>query len=216
MLNDRPLLKFFLTFIIIYSGFLATDRIGFIKDVHHSIYQTFGEWVYNTWHPDIKADISTDVESIGADPKNDYVLTAYLKKEVKSIKYHNITNPSAPKQLKPTAYMAFKARMSHAIATFFLLSLILATPNSWKRKLIGSIVAIYILYILVAMKLTFLLSMADGSKTSNDGLWYLLSGVVGNNESFQELYYLLIVTIWILVSVSKESIDKLIGKPSTS
>ena len=213
MLNDRPLIKFALTFILIYSLFLASNKIDVVKDLHHSVFETFGEWVYNTWHPEIKADISTDVESIGADPKNDYILTAYLKSEAKAIKQQNIRRPNNPQQLKPVAYMAFKARMSHAIATFFLLSLILATPNSWKRKLIGCIVAIYILYILVSMKLTFLMSMADGSKTADDGFWYLCSSVVGNNESFQELYYILIVTIWIMVSVSKKSIGKLIGNP---
>ncbi|MEE9373608.1 MAG: hypothetical protein V3V00_11205 [Saprospiraceae bacterium] len=196
---------------ILYGGFLFTNTIEPVKKLHHSIYTILGEWVYNTWHPEIKADISTDVASIGADPNNDYILIAYKKTEVKSVNLNNKRNPQSPKQLKPIAYMSFKARMSHSIATFFLLSLIFATPNSWQRKLIGSIVAIYILYILVAMKLTFLMSMADGSKTSDDGLWYFFSNFIGNNESYQELYYILLLTIWLLVSISKQTVSKIIG-----
>ena len=210
-LKNRPLLKFILSFFLAYALLLASNEIKPIQKAHHAFFASFGQWVYNTWHPEIKADISTDLASIGADPKNDYVLTAYSKEEVASISQHNRVNPLNPKQQQPTAYMAFKARMSHSIATFFLLALIWATPNNWKRKVIGSFIALYILYILVAMKLTFLMSMADGSKTPEDGIWYFLSNIIGNNQSYQELYYILLLSIWILVSLSTESINKLVG-----
>ena len=207
--TNKPLIRFFLLFVLFYSAFLATDRVQFIKDAHHSFYTGFGAWVYNTWHPDVRVDISTDVASSGANPDNDYFLTAYDKKETQAIRNHNRQNPRDPKQLKPIAYMSFKARMSHSLATFFLLALIFATPNSLIRKFIGGIIAVYILYILVAMKLTFLMSMADGSKSSDDGIWYFFSGIIGNNESYLELYYILIITIWVLVAISKESIQEL-------
>lgn len=209
MLNNKPIIKFVLLFSVIYGAFLLTNEVGFIRNGHKSFFASFGEWVYNSWHPSLRADIGTDLTTIGADPSNDYILTAYNKQAYRTVRVHNAQNPMEPKQYEPVAYMAFKARMSHAIATFFLLGLILATPNKWKKKLIGSIVAIYILYILVAMKLTFLLEMADGSKTAKDGTWYFLSSIVGNNDSYQELYYILILTIWILVSLSKDSIQAL-------
>ncbi len=193
---------------------LISNEITVVKNMHHGFYETFGEWVYNSWHPEVKAEITTDVESMGADPNNDYVLTAYDKKDVKAIQQYNRINPRTPKQFKPIAYIAFKARMSHSIATFFLLALIFATPNDWKRKVLGGIAAVYILYILIAMKLTFLMSMADGHKTSDDGVWFVLSGILGNNESCQELYYILLLTIWILVSISKTSISKIVGVDS--
>lgn len=211
MFTNKPLLQFVIIFLASYAGLLALNEVEVVRKMHHGFYASFGEWVYNTWHPEIKADISTDVSSIGADSKNDFVLTAYSKEDLRAIRQHNRVNPGNLRQQQPVAYMAFKARMSHTIATFFLLSLIWATPNNWKRKLIGSLVAIYILYILVAMKLTFLMSMADGSKTSDDGLWYFLSGIIGNNESYQELYYILLLSIWMLVSISQTSIDQLIG-----
>jgi len=164
----------------------------------------------------VKVDITTEVEKNGGNPTNDYFLTAYDKDRVAQIKSYNRQNPGNPQQLKPIAYMSFKARMNHAIATFFLLSLIIATPNSWKRKVIGSIIAIYILYILVSMKITFLMNMngANADKSSSDGLWYAASGVIGNNELYLELYYILIISIWLLVSISKESINKLTGLTS--
>lgn len=214
MLKNRPFLKFIVIFLATYAGFLAANEVEVFRKLHHGFYETFGEWVYNTWHPEVKADISTDVASIGADPENDFILTAYSKDDVASVKQHNRINPRNPRQLKPIAYMAFRARMSHTIATFFLLALIIATPNTWKRKVIGSIIALYLLYILVAMKLTFLLSMAGGSKTSEDGLWYFLSGIVGNNETHQELFYILLLAIWILVSISSTSISKIVGNTS--
>jgi len=209
LLTNRPILRFFLLFIVLYSALLVTDRYQPIKDAHHAFYSSFGAWVYNTWHPEVRVDISTDVESSGANPNNDYFLTAYDKAKTQKIRNFNRQNPRNPQQLKPIAYMAFKARMSHALATFFLLALIFATPNTWIRRVIGAVIAVYILYILVAMKLTFLMSMADGSKTSSDGIWYFFSGIIGNNESYLELYYILIISIWVLVAISKTSIERL-------
>jgi len=208
-LENRPFIKFVLLFSIIYSGFLLLNEISAVKKLHHGFFASVGEWVYNSWHPDIRADISTDVVGMGASASNDYVLSAFDKIEYRQTKLHNSSNPTSQKQFQPIAFMAFKSRMSHAIATFFLLSLVLATPNKWKRKLIGAFIAIYILYILVAMKLTFLLQMADGSKTGDDGTWYFFSSIIGNNESYQELYYILLLGIWMLVSISKDSISKL-------
>ena len=209
MLKNRPILKFAASFVLFYSGFLILNEVPEIRKAHNELFASMGEWVYNSWHPNLKADISTDVEAIGADVSNDFVLTAYDKKAYKSVRTHNARNPSGKKQFKPVAYMAFKARMSHSVAAFFLLSLILASPNSWKRKLIGCIIGLYLLYILVAMKLTFLLEMADESRTVDDGLWYILSNTIGNNEAYQELYYILILTIWMIVALSKESISTL-------
>jgi hypothetical protein len=211
MLKNRPIFRFVLLFVSFYLGFIALDQVEFISRMHKGLYASMGEWVYNSWHPDTRAEIGTDVMAKGADPSNDFVLTAYDKKEYRATRLNNARNPMNPQEFKPKAYMAFKSRMSNAIATYFLLALILATPNKWYRKIISSVLGLYLLYILVAMKLTFLLEMADDSKTSQDGWWYFLSGIIGNNESYQELFYILIITIWIFVSISKESIDSLLS-----
>ena len=207
MLKDRPIIRFVLLFTSIYVGFLLVNETSFFRKAHYEFYASFGGWVYNSWHPRLHVDIDTDVTSKGADPSNDYLLTACDKREYKSVIVHNARNPMNPKGFQPVSLMSFKARMSHSIATFFLLSLVFATPNKWLRKMIGAILGLYLLYIIVAMKLTFLLEMADGSKTKSDGTWYLFSNIVGNNKTYQELSFIFTLAIWILVSISKESMQ---------
>ena len=210
----NPFTRFVAFFSATYVLLILLHQIGFIQSAHHTFFTKAGSWVYNTWHPNLKINMNTDVKEMGANEINDYVLTAYDKSEAKAIRLHNAQYPNQPRELKAKSYMAFQARMSHLVATFFLLSLIVATPNTLKRKIIGSLIGLYLLYILVAMKLTFLLEMSDGRKTMGDGIWYSLSGIIGNNESYQELFFILVIAIWILVSLSKKSIDTLTTKES--
>lgn len=209
MIENRPLVRFALLFLVTYLGLLLLNELAPIKKVHHEFFASVGEWVYNGWHPEIRAIIDTDVEAKGANTASDYVLTAFNKRKYKAVQIHNTLHPMERKEFSSMAMMAFNARMSHVIGSFFLISLIVATPNSWRRKLIGILLVLYLYYIIVSMKLTFILEMEDGSRTQSDGLWYSLSGILGNNQTYQELMYILILFMWILVSISKTSINAL-------
>ena len=146
MIENRPLVRFVVLFLGTYLGLLLLNEWGPLKKAHHEFYASVGEWVYNGWHPEIKAIIDTDVEAKGANPSSDYILSAYDKRQYKAVQIHNTLHPMEQKEFSTLAMMAFNARMSHVIGSFFLISLIVATPNKWSRKLIGILLGLYLYY----------------------------------------------------------------------
>lgn len=205
MLNVDKIIRFFALFLGFYFLLILFHTVPSIESAHNKFFATFEEIVFNTFHPRSHVDFSTDVESEGIQ-NMDVVLKIYDTATYKSFKSKNRGNTTG---LKPRQLMAFPANQSYRLPTIFLLALLFATPMSWKRKLVSTIVAMFLLYVLLAMKVTYLMDFEDGKNTSGGSLWHFLSGIVGTNKSYDELFYLFVLNIWAIVSFSKEGVKNL-------
>ena len=144
---------------------------------------------FNIFHPTIR----TDFKSYEGDAEQfDFSIYIYSAQEYKlagnknAVQPHVISNQNA----RITAFGPF----------IMFIALIIASPITWKRKLLSLAIGGLLVYILLSMKYTALFDANMDTLKPSSSIWVSLSNLFSQAFRTHEFLTLMIVPIWALSS----------------
>ena len=160
--------------------------------------------IFNSLNPNIRLTLSTDIDDHYAEGGN-VVLRGY--NQALYAKYITLKRKglySANQAIKPIRVLIFESAFIWDVSLFFLWALILATPKmTYKKKSLHLLLGTFLLMIFTSMKFTYLVELSQGAAATS--LWQTMSYYIGNNESYQEVFFILTLAVWLLIAVSKNT-----------
>ncbi len=189
MKNMPNIFKFLLIFLV---GYLTLSSLSYVKSARSvgvPIYNAFQQMTLNMFHPTVRTDFKSYE---GPAEEFDYSIYIYSAQEYKmaankrAVKPHVISNQNA----RVTAFGPF----------IMLIALIIASPISWKRKLLSLAIGSLLVFILLSMKYTALFDANMDTLKPSSSIWLSISNLFSEAFRTHEFLTLMIVPIWALSS----------------
>lgn len=191
MKNMPNIFKFLVLFFVCYILLMILPSINPVRKGAVSVYNTFQQATFNTFHPTAKTDFRP---FDGAPGEYDYSVYIFTKNT-----WRSSPNKSA---LRPSFILNQNARLTAFGPFIMLIALILASPITWKRKLISLAIGCLLIFILLAMKYTAMIDQnAAALRPQGFSAWVSLSRLFNNAFRTQEFLALLIIPIWAISSL---------------
>lgn len=193
MKNWPNIFKFLGVFMMVYLTLSAATYIKPIRGVVVPVYNGFQQAVFNMAHPVIRTDYRSYE---GQSELYDFSIDLYSKQEYKRSQNKRLVN----------AYITtnYEARLIALGPFIMLISLVLASPITWKRKLLAFGVGSFIILLLLAMKFT---AIFDANLDSSlaflkdpDSGWIGISKFLNDAFRTNEFLALIIIPIWAISS----------------
>ena len=165
-----------------------------VRKVAVTFYNTFQQATFNTFHPTTRTDFRLYE---GDSPNYDYSVYIFGTNEWKSSR--------DKKSLHPLFILNQNARTTALGPFILLLSLIIASPINYKRKILSFIIGGLLVYFILSMKYT---SMIDENavvlRPEGWSTWVSISKLLNNAFRTQEFLLLMIIPIWAISSLRKQ------------
>lgn len=181
--------KFLLIFLVGYLSLTSLSYVKGVRSVAIPVYNAFQQMTFNIFHPTIR----TDFKSYEGDAEQfDFSIYIYSAQEYKlagnknAVQPHVISNQNA----RITAFGPF----------IMFIALIIASPITWKRKLLSLAIGGLLVYILLSMKYTALFDANMDTLKPSSSIWVSLSNLFSQAFRTHEFLTLMIVPIWALSS----------------
>lgn len=201
----KNILRFAITFLVIYIAILMLYNLELVRKVHVQILNVSQQFCMNLFHPDIQTDFRAfeiNEYTRGAKTVDKFDFSMYIYD--KSSPTIGIKNGS----ISPKFILNQNSNLSSIGPIILFISLLLAGPTSWKRKIIGAFVGLLLLSLFLALKLSFIIDTnAPQLHTSGFSIWMGLSKILGNTLRTHEGFLLLTTSIWVLVCIGKKEIQ---------
>ena len=192
-------LKFLIFFCLSYFVIIALHEIKEVRSAHNSMFMATEQVVFNVFNPNIRIDLKQYEETPGVPyrPNSyDHAFVIYDKE-----KYRNASNK---RRVQPTSMLNASLDNSSIGPIVLFLALLIATPVIWWRKILYAIIGIILIYILIAIKYSYMFSININTIPST-GIWGFLSDTLGDAFRSHEFLLLNVAFIWAIVSIrSKE------------
>ena len=184
------ILKFIIIFFVSYIVLSILPFAQPVRTAAVGVYNTFQQATFNLFHPTTRTDFRMYEEG---GSEFDYSVYIYRKADWKR----------APnkKAVQPMFILNQTARLTAFGPFIMLIALILASPITWRRKLISLAIGGFIIYILLAMKYTAMIDAnAEALRPQGFSLWVGISRLFNNAFRTHEFLALLIIPIWAISS----------------
>ena len=192
-------IKFLLYFCICYFSLVVVHEIKAVRSLHNSFFISVEQSVFNLFNPNTRIELSNYTQTPGVPympDSYDHSFTIFDK-----AKYKRARNKE---NAKPISLLNASLDNTSIGPLILFISLLIATPVVWKRKVIYGLLGILLVYILISLKYSFLF-YENIESLSPIGLWGLLSKTFGGAFRSHEFLLLNVLFIWALVSIrSKE------------
>jgi len=196
------IVNFMLRFALIYVAIILLHKIPIVKKINVGIYTAMQQAVFNIFHPTVKTDFDLYQVKPNEVAPFDFSIKIYSASAWKG----------RIQGVKPTAIVNQSARLLSIIPFAFLLGLILASPSTWQRKLIGIAIAGIFVLIYLSLKYTNLINTnAPGLSPDSFSLWMSFSKLLTPCYRTHEAMFLLIVPIWMFTTLTKKDFKWLAG-----
>lgn len=189
MKNMTNIFKFLLIFLVCYLGFSSLSYVKSARSIAVPVYNAFQQTTLNMFHPTVRTDFKSYK---GPSEDYDYSIYIYSAEEYKyatnkrAVNPHVISNQNA----KITAFGPF----------IMLISLIIASPITWKRKLLSFAIGGFLILVLLSMKYTSMFDANMDTLKPASSIWVSLSNLFSNAFRTHEFLTLMIIPIWALSS----------------
>ncbi len=190
MKNMPNIFKFLLIFLISYLILSSLTYVKTARSAAIPIHNAFQQMTFNMFHPTIRTDFKT---YDGPSEDYDYSVYIYSAREYRvalnknAVKPHNISNQNA----RATAFGPF----------IMLIALIIASPITWKRKLLSLALGSFLIFILLSMKYTALFDANMDTLKPKSSIWIALSNLFGDAFRTHEFLAMTIAPIWAISSL---------------
>ena len=192
-------LKFLIFFCLSYFAIIALHEIKAVRSAHNNFFIVTEQIVFNALNPNIRIDLKHYEETPGVPYYPDLYDHAFVIYDKE--KYRNTPNK---RRAQATSMLNASLDNSSIGPVVLFLALLISTPVLWWRKIIYAFVGIILIYVLIALKYSFLFSTNINTIPST-GLWGFLSDVFGGAFRSHEFLLLNVAFIWAIVSIrSKE------------
>lgn len=186
MRNLPNIFKFLLIFFFSYILLSLLPFASPVRSAAVSTYNAFQQAAFNAFHPTARTDFRSFE---GASDEYDYSIYIFSKNQW--------SQNSNKKLIQPSFILNQNARLTAFGPFIMFLSLIIASPIGWRRKLISAAIGCIIIYILLAMKYTAMIDQnAISLRPQGWSTWVKLSTLFNNAFRTQEFMSLLIIPIW--------------------
>ena len=191
--------KFILIFVVSYFVLIGAHQIKAFRSIHNHMFIGLEQTIFNIFNPHVKIDLTTYTRTEGVPYKPesfDHSFKIFNKETIKKSRNK--------RTVKPISMLNASLDNTSIGPIVLFLSLLFATPVGWRRKMIYAAIGILLIYILIALKYSYMFYENIDSLNPN-GLWGLLSNSYGNAFRSHEFLLLNVLFIWVLTSIrSKE------------
>jgi hypothetical protein len=187
--------KFLIFFCLSYFVIIGLHEIKAVRAAHNNFFIATEQVVFNMFNPNIRIDLKQYEETPGVPyypDSYDHAFVIYDKK-----KYNNTPNK---RRAQATSMLNASLDNSSIGPVVLFLALLIATPVLWWRKIIYAIIGIILIYILIALKYSYMFS-TNISTIPSTGIWGFLSDTFGDAFRSHEFLLLNVALIWAIVSI---------------
>ena len=195
------IVNFILRFALIYVAIILLHMIPIVKQINVGIYTVMQQAVFNIFHPTVKTDFDIYKPKANEAESYDFSISIYSESAWKG-RFQGA---------KPSAIVNQNARLLSIVPFAFLLGLVLASPSTWQRKLIGIAIAGVFVLIYLSLKYTNLIDNNAGLSPDSISLWMSFSKLLVPCYRTHEAMFLLIVPIWMFSTLTKKDFNWLAG-----
>lgn len=197
------LVRFLGIFLITYLMLVFLHLVPAVRVVHTSIFIFFQEILFNLFHPSVHAKLDLiDRTQFANAEKLDFSMFLYNQQE-----YMSAMNKAA---LEPSATLNQDIRVVSQGPFTFLLALIIATPSTWRKRLIAFVIGLILLYTLQTVRYTYLVyENAPLLRTGGTSLWVGLCRNLGPLFRTAEFMTIMMLPVWALVALDREKLKGL-------
>lgn len=192
--------RFLLIFLAGYFTLMAIHEVPSVRRAHTHVFNTMEEFTFNLFNPRIHTDfmLYQATEGVPYQPDvYDYSIKIYDIEKWKSTRNKRNVSPMS----------ILNANMDNTgIGPMILfIALMLATPLGWKRKLLLTLLGAFVIYILVALKYSYMFYENIASLEAS-GLWGILSNLFGGAFRSHEFMLMNVVFVWVLVAIRQKEL----------
>ncbi len=198
MINKMsPLNRFLVLWLGVFISLTVVHQITPIAKAHFLFFRTFEQSIFNAFHPSVAIRLTSNPSQGAMGTDYDYSMNIYDK-----MKWQMAANKTS---LSPSFIANNSSRSTYLGATILLLSLVIASPIKWGRKTYGILAGLLLLYILLALKFTFIID-TNGPKltTGVSSLWLTISRLFGFAFRTNEFFLLLMIPVWALTCLNRQ------------
>ena len=204
MKNLPNIAKFFFLFVAVYITLSILHLLGPVKTVHSAVFNETQQLVFNIAHPTVRTNFK-QYDAVASGQKGnqdlfDFSIMIYAKDQWKMA--------SNKRLVQPKFILNQSIKLASLGPFVLLLSLLLVSPSTWKKKLIALFVGSMLLSLVLAMKYTYLIDQ-NAPHLTKDGfsLWMSISKTVGNALRTNEANLIVVVPIWIASVIGKKELE---------
>ena len=189
------IVRFLIIFVLSYCAILFLYTVPFVKKAHISVYNESQQLVFNILHPTVKVDFKHYAQSQMSDDSGEYDISMWvyaLRDFQRRIKL------SEPKLL---GILNFNSRIISVGPFALLLSLVIASPISLKRKLISIVFSSLLVLALLSFKFGTLINAQIDVLSQKNFIWRLIVNYLGDMLRTHEFILICVMIFWIVGSL---------------
>lgn len=197
--------KFVLTFCAVYFTAVALHESQSVRKAHAKVFTVLEEFTFNMFNPHYRVDFGDYKQLAQLDYRPDlydFSMTIFDRKRWRQAPMKS--------SVKPISMLNGSIDTMSIGPILLLIALIVATPTSWRRKLLYLAIGVFLSYILIALKYSHMFyENLDTYQPS--GLWGLLSTTFGKAFRSHEFMLFNVLFIWVVIAIRKKELDWLLN-----
>jgi len=186
----KPLniVKFALIFCICYFVLIALHQLKQVRSVHNNIFIATEQVVFNIFNPNIRIDLEQYKETPGVPYHPEYYDHSFIIFDKKQ--YRNAANK---RRVSPVTQLSASLDNTTIGPILLFLSLMIATPMLWWRKILG-----------VLVKYSYMFATNINTIPST-GVWGSLSEIFGSIRTHENLLWY-VVFFWVIIAIRSKQL----------
>ena len=197
----KPLniVKFALIFCTCYFILIALHQLKQVRSVHNNIFIATEQVVFNIFNPNIRIDLEQYKETPGVPYHPEYYDHSFIIFDKKQ--YRNAANK---RRVSPVTQLSASLDNTTIGPILLFLSLMIATPMLWWRKILGVLGGIFLIYIMIAFKYSYMFA-TNISTIPSTGVWGFLSEIFGSLRTHENLLWY-VVFFWVIIAIRSKQL----------
>ena len=201
MPKAKNLIRFIISFVIVYVIILLLHTTAPVKKLHVQFFCITEQFVFNMFHPGLYTDFKVykPEYSQGAVAGDyDFSIFIYDRQERRRARQKSSVRPNVVLNQKSVL-------VSLGPYTFFL-GLLLVAPTSWKRKLLSFFIGIFLLNLVLALKFSHIFADTANLEQGANSIWVGIASMLGSSFRTHEFMLIMVVIIWIISTLGLKEI----------
>ena len=201
--RSRQIWRFVGIFFISYLALTWAHKFPAFKNVHLQVFNTLESGILNAFHSHVHVEFREFENVEGVPVEDDFDFSIYI--------YDKLRWRAKKSVIQPNFILNQDLRSASISPIVLLVSLIIATSISLKRKFWSLLIGTFLVYMIVALKYTYLFDQnADFLQARHSTIWQGLAAIFGKNFRTTEFLLVIVVCVWGAVTLRKSDFQKFI------
>ncbi len=198
-MKPSNIVKFSIIFCMCYFVLIALHQLQPVRTIHNNFFIATQQVVFNIFNPNVRIDIKQYEETPGVPYHPEYYDHSFVIFDKKQYR-----NAPSKKRVSPVTQLSASLDNTTIGPILLFLSLMIATPILWWRKILGVLGGVFLIYMMIAFKYSYM--FATNIKTiPSTGVWGYLTDILGSLRTHENLLWYVVI-FWVLIALRSKQL----------